>query len=462
MEINLRPYQQEAVAALCGGQRGLFLPYGGGKTLSSLVASTEMFPEEATTELRILVLCKAQNTTTWKDELEKWYPGAHAFQAIEGQTYTRMRAWEEVMSWYNRKIQVVAISYPMFQRHKEWFSHLITMDPHVIIADESLGFANIKTAIALRMAELEKLLPRATKMVLTGNPAPEHEMQLWTQLRFSAGEAFSRNYYSFREHYFVQAGFDYIIDQARRQEFYALLRKHSLWWPLSDIKRLREEAGYPSISYSTSSYDLSRVQQQRLQQLFSNWSYDFEEGVAEYDYTMSVLVKAQQICCGFAYNENGEPEIFLDPEKNPKYKTLKLIVADLMRELPSRKIILWRRFRVEDEILYDTMSKVCTVFVGPSDEARKAFEAYPGAAVIVMPTECCEGYNDLTCADTAIFVSADPSHNRKENAIGRTLRPSLHKHSCVHALDYFGKGSREEELWQILTNKTHAHREATS
>lgn len=131
--------------------------------------------------------------STWQDEAEKWDHIGLRFSTVLGSAKKRIEALERPADCYviNRE-NVVWLC--------EYYKYRLPFD--MLVVDESSSFKN---PAAKRFKALRKCLPCFERVViLTGTPAPNTLMDLWSQMYLlDRGEALGRTLTAYRSTYFV-------------------------------------------------------------------------------------------------------------------------------------------------------------------------------------------------------------------------------------------------------------------
>ena len=184
---KLRPYQVKAIDFVKSReQAGLFVDMGLGKTASMLHAALSL-PKPILLVGPIRVI-----ETVWEQETEEWpnLDGKFKFSLVRGTPKQRAKALEAEADIYlvNPEMLHEAID------QKEW---------KTLIIDESSMFKNPSTQRFKRLRKHLKKIPR--RYILTGTPAPNGLLNLWSQIFIlDLGERLTTSYYRFRQRFFHQ------------------------------------------------------------------------------------------------------------------------------------------------------------------------------------------------------------------------------------------------------------------
>lgn len=194
MKFIPHEYQQAAVEALESNERyGLFLDMGLGKTVTTLTAIQNLVYDRIEVRKVLIIAPKSVAESTWQDEAEKWDHIGLRFSTVLGSAKKRAEALARPADCYviNRE-NVVWLC--------EYYKYRLPFD--MLVVDESSSFKN---PAAKRFKAIRKCLPCFERVViLTGTPAPNTLMDLWSQMYLlDRGEALGRTITAYRTAYFV-------------------------------------------------------------------------------------------------------------------------------------------------------------------------------------------------------------------------------------------------------------------
>lgn len=189
-----RPYQRYAIRRIIDTPAvALLLDMGMGKTVSTLTAINELMFDRFEVH-RVLVIAPLRVAlSTWRDECEMWEHTRYLRISVAvGDLRTREEALAEEADIYviNRDVVKWLVGY---YRAKWPFD--------MVVVDESSSFKN---PASQRFRALRKVRPLVQRIVLlTGTPAPNGLMDLWSQLYLmDRGERLGRTLTEYRERYF--------------------------------------------------------------------------------------------------------------------------------------------------------------------------------------------------------------------------------------------------------------------
>ena len=198
MKFIPHDYQKMAIQKVLDTPRvGLFLDMGLGKTVITLTAINELmyWNFEITKVLVIAPLRVAEDT--WSRECQKWEHLKHIkIVKVLGKVTQREKALCDNGDVYiiNRE-NIVWLAKEMSKKGNNWYFDMVVIDE----------LSSFKSPKSQRFKALKKYIPLSKRVVgLTGTPAPNGFMDLWSQLYLiDGGERLGKTLTYYRERYFV-------------------------------------------------------------------------------------------------------------------------------------------------------------------------------------------------------------------------------------------------------------------
>lgn len=183
----------------------LFLDMGLGKTSITLTSISDMLDDFEFIRALIVAPLRVANTV-WHNEAKDWsHLNGLSFSIITGGLKERLAA-------LNKKADIYVIN----RENLSWLvNYYKSKWPFDLLAiDESTSFKN---PTSKRFRDLKKVLKYIKKrIILTGTPAPNGYMDLWSQIYIlDEGERLGKNITRFRNTYFDKdfMGFNYILKE---------------------------------------------------------------------------------------------------------------------------------------------------------------------------------------------------------------------------------------------------------
>lgn len=454
------PYQQRVLKDIAPDAyvRAIFLHYGAGKSWIALEHAIGKHDPTYSQRLIAIIFCKKRNIPTWRTEILKRCPRFNestlAPKIIEGKP-----PWGLPFT-YDRPTFLLISHHNIYTWEKEIATVIGQSNPRTLILDESTAIKNPKTKrtlAALRLARIHEDNPiieqlGGTRLILTGNPKPEGEHEIWSQIQFAYGSLnpFGDTYYRFLHRWFTKTDFAWALNLETRDLFYRTLRQCSAELTDTELRDFIEAVGIRNERYCIEYYDESHEQRTLLNKLYDTWSLpDGAGGEQEFEYTMQIQQKAQQIASGFYYSNDGKA-MYL--KQNPKLQLLVQVVGQLLTEIPHRKIIVWHHYKAELPGLVSQL-EYQGVVVGPVEEALLEFQENSHTHILVMPVTISQGFNELKHADTNIFYSNVYSQESRNQAESRIKRLGS-THSVATHIDLCSPRMADIEIVTALQSKS--------
>jgi SNF2 family DNA or RNA helicase len=186
-------YQAEAIDRLERFDHyGLFLDMGLGKTIITLTAIQNLIYDLFEVQRVLIIAPRTVAESTWQDEAGKWDHLSLRFSTVLGTAKQRIAA-----------LRMPADCYVINRENVVWLCELFKfrLPFDMVVVDESSSF---KSPTAKRFRALRKSLPCFSRVViLTGTPAPNNLVDLWSQIYLlDKGAALGRSVTAYREQYF--------------------------------------------------------------------------------------------------------------------------------------------------------------------------------------------------------------------------------------------------------------------
>jgi len=321
----------------------ILIPYGGGKSWVVLEAI------KRSKAYQVIILCKKRNIPTWIREIKKRL-GDPSIYSIVGSPHKRKKI---MATSADIGLFIWLVPYPSLHNIIKQMKDLILTGHQLyidwIVADESTTIKNPGATTTRAALQLSKMYPDARKAILTGNVAPETFKEVWSQFAFCDIKRFGSTYYRFLRRWFVLGEFNqWALDLGKKDQFLDLLTRMSFMLTHLEYRELMKR--FPKSRYVIEHYKCTSQQKKLLKQLYKDWELPIGKSALEqYNYVITLGTKAQQICSGFYYTE-GDTITLAGP--NNKARLLRAVVSDLLRENEHRKIIVWRKFKEEDALIY--------------------------------------------------------------------------------------------------------------
>ena len=193
---DLHEYQIEATVFVRVMKRcALFLDMGLGKTIIVLTVMVDMLDDLLVTNVLVIAPLRVANTV-WVQEARAWTHTKGLSMAVATGTAADRKAA------LDKRADITVIN----RENVVWLVLNFPWRWDMVVIDESTGF---KSRGAKRFRALRSVLPKIDVMVLlTGTPAPNGLMDLWSQMYLiDGGQRLFKTLTNFRNRFFTQVGF---------------------------------------------------------------------------------------------------------------------------------------------------------------------------------------------------------------------------------------------------------------
>ena len=227
-----------------------------------------------------------------------------------------------------------------------------------VIIDESQVMKNMTAQITNELLQLIDVIPH--RFVLSGTPTPNHNSEIFPQMKFVDSEVFGNNYYGFQARYFHQDMKNphrwYQTDEDK-EAYFNRLRDKSVFLKKEDCVDL------PPKVFELRRFDLGKEQKT----YYKNMLKDIQDNINEwskFEFTAK-LMKLREVTSGFVINKDNTITDFDNNKEN--------LLKEVIEEIGNEPIIIWCQFQHEIETLADKFGGVgltsklvicdCTSFV---------------------------------------------------------------------------------------------------
>lgn len=427
IEYNLSPflreYQKKIVnIALNNGCYGIFSDTGTGKTIMGL--------EIANHYNKTLILCPLSVIeTAWIDDCNKFYP----------QT-TIVNVWgnsrKHRLEMLNINSQIYVMNYESFKILR---NEIRKLQFDCVIVDESSVMKNMSSQITTMLLELTSCIQH--RFVLSGCPTPNHNSEIFPQIKFVNAELFGNNYYGFLARYFHQDmsnPHNWFQTDEDKERYYARLSKKAIFLKKNDCVDLPEKV------FEIQQFEMADKQKKHYQDMID----DIKENInqwSKFEFTAK-LMKLREITSGFIINKDTSIITF----DNNKEQLLKKIVS----EIGNEPIIVWCQFQYEIETLAKKFNGVGLTSKSKNrDDIIRAFKNNEIKLLFTHPKLIGKGLTFTNCTYN-IYYSISFSYEEFKQSQDRIHRIGQNN-KCTYII-LQAKDTIEEKIYGCLQRKGNA------
>lgn len=451
---GLYRHQREAIefAVRNDGNCALFHDPGLGKTRTVL----EVFKHYRQTDpgLRLLVVCPLSLVNSaWGEDIRRFTDFTYEpFKEMNGEVP-----------------DIVIINYEslLSKRYLPGILKLIRSHDFMCVLDES---SRLKSN---RSKTTETLLAMADKfkhrIVASGTPMPNSELELWGQISFIQPDVFSSSFYSFRNTHFhlerngrvmhmngqrltsadmrrfLSTGWHYAISKENRRSLMEEIQPFTHWVRKEDALDLPEKID------QVREVALSTREQKAYDEMEEYLVTEIEGEEIAAQVALAKLMKLRQATSGFFYNREGTG---VEIGNSTKLKELE----EILEELGPQPVIIWVQFRQEVETIERLLSEkygadqVATLYAETKDkdDSINRFKNNRVRYLIAHPKSAAHGLTFVNCS-VMVFYNLDYSYETHAQARDRIHRIGQ-KSSCLY-IYIMAQGTIDEVLLRVLQRK---------
>ena len=419
----LYKYQKKIVnSALNAECFGIFSDTGTGKAAMGL--------EIAVHYDKTLILCPLSVIeTAWIDDCHRFYPNQ-----------TIINVWGSSKTDRLKKLHTDSHIYVMnYESFKILRNEIRKMQFDCLIVDESSVMKNMSSQITIMLLDIAATIPH--RFVLSGCPTPNHNSEIFPQMKFVDPELFGNNYYGFLARYFHQDMANphnwYQTDEDK-ERYYARLSDKSIFLKKEDCVDLPEKV------FEIRKFDLAKKQREYYD---SVW-FDIQSNInhwSKFEFTAK-LMKLREITSGFIINKDKTITDFA----NNKEEALKDVIA----EIGNQPIIVWCQFTHEIDTLAEKFGGVgLTSSTKNRDEIIRKFKNNEIKLLFTHPKLIGKGLTFANCTYN-IYYSLSFSYEEFKQSQDRIHRIGQNNKCTYIVLQ--ANNTIEEKIYNCVQRKGNA------
>jgi SNF2 family DNA or RNA helicase len=323
----LYKYQKEIINdALNEGSYGIFMDTGTGKTPTGL--------EIANHYNKTLVICPLSIIeSAWIEDCNRFYPN----KTIISLWHTSKK---KRLEFLNIDADIYVIN---FEGLKTIFNEISQKDFNCVIVDESSKMKNHKSQITQYLLKLAEFIPH--RFVLSGCPTPNHNSEIFAQMKFVNPDVFGNNYYGFLAKYFSQ-------DMENPHKWYQTQENKDTYFNRLSIQskfiRKNDCVDLPDKVFQIRRFELLKEQKQ----YYDNILQDIKDNINQwnkFEFTAK-LMKLREVTSGFVIDKDSNTVEF-DTQKDNE-------LSSVLEDLGDKQVIVWCQFIHEIERLANKFNGV--------------------------------------------------------------------------------------------------------
>jgi len=408
----LMQHQKEgAEFALTHPRHGFFWDTGTGKTIHGL----EIYKQKGVKTLVVCPLSIIENA--WIEDAEKFCPEINIINLWDLKRKSTSRSGK---MRYQKALESCDIAVINFDRFRIMRKELQDVGFKMLIIDESSKMKNSK---AKTTKELIKFADTILFVYLfSGTPAPNSELEYYSQVRILDQSILSSSFYAFRNRYFIQkgfGGFTWEMNPEMRQDFLNKLAT------VSSVIRKHDVLDLPEKTINIRQVFLSKAEMSAYREMEKHMLLEIGDSEVLAANAAVKVMKLREGTSGFFIDEDGE----VISTGISKLEEL----TELLEEIGKHQVVIWTNFHHEAE-------SICTILQGQAEtfaradgtinqdkknQAIKDFKAGNVQYLIGHPASIGHGIT-LTNCSYMIYFSLSYSYELQSQSQDRIYRKGQH------------------------------------
>lgn len=424
MSPHLYGYQKEiANKALNHGSYGLFMDTGTGKTTTFLEIANHLGG-------KTLVLCPLSVIETgWIDDCRKFYPNLRIVNCWATSKQKRLEL-------LNTDADIYVMNYESFKIIK---NEILKAGFNTICIDESSAMKNMKSQITSDILQVLDKIPH--RFVLSGCPVPNHNSEIFPQMKLVNPEIFGNNYYGFLARYFHQDLSNphyWYQTQEDKDKYFKRLSEQSVFLKKEDCVDL------PDKIFQFKRFLLGREQRQYYDDIVNDIREHINEW-SKFEFTAK-LMKLREVVSGFVINKDKSVTDFYTEKDN--------VLRETLEEIGDHQVVVWCQFQYEIERLARKFGGVgLTSASKDRDNIIRRFKNGDIKTLFVHPQLLGKGLTFTNCS-YSVYYSLSFSYEEFKQSQDRIHRIGQ-KNKCTYII-LQGEKTIDERIYACLDRKESA------
>jgi SNF2 family DNA or RNA helicase len=432
----------------------LLFEMGTGKTRTALEVLRARMNENRKI-LRTLIVGPSAVVYNWRDEIQKYtkIPLDKVF-VLQGALTDRLKMVNVLP-----KDSIFITNYEALANQK-FASAFLSYPPEFLILDEShrvKGPTALRTKALIKISDQMGNLAVKYRMILTGTPVLNNEMDLFAQYRIlDGGKRLGKNFFEFRARYFEDKN-KFMPKHAHFPKWVTKLSaKEDLKKLISQISihAAKDEClDLPPLVRTMIPVDMSLEQKRAYNDMKSDFLAVCKDGVAVAQLAITKALRMQQILSGFMKLDDGSVYRF---NANPRAAALEELLEDIT---PKNKVIVWSVFHEDHEVVRNICKKLGIQYAELTGEIKdkqgqiNAFQSDDGVRVMVASQAAGGTGVNLTAANYMIYFSRGYSLEHDLQSEARAYRGGSERHTSITRIDLVSEGTLDVAVLKALQSK---------
>lgn len=309
----------------------------------------------------------------------------------------------------------------------------------MVIVDES---SFVKSPKAQITKDLTKFCENVDHVYLmSGTPAPNSELEYYSQCRIIDPTVFGRSEWKFRNQWFYEYGFKWVMFPSKREEFNERLARC-----MSSVRK-DDVLDLPEATWNIRAVELNSAEKQAYREMLKTLIAVVNDKEISAANAAVKIMKLRQITSGFLIDDEGRVNTFGKSKLN--------VLEELLEEIGNKQVVIWTQFQQEARIIKDVLKDRAGVVNGeiPQDERSDYIARFKEGSLqylIAHPRSAGHGLT-FTNASYAVYFSADHSYESWKQAADRINRYGQQNRITYYSL--IVPESIDEVIYRCLQGK---------
>lgn len=383
---------------------------------------------------------------------------------------------------------IFLINYEMIIHREKEIIKMLKTGFWMAVLDESSKIKNYSAQSTKAILKLSKYF--AYRIVMSGTPAPNSELEYWPQIQFVEPDRLGSSFTAFRSQYFqLQNRYSgavyngpvtsraHAAELFRKCEYKITTKKReelmSKIMTISHMAKKKDCLDLPDMIDEVRKIEMNPAQLKQYKKMEQELVIWIKDQQIAAPVALTKIMKLRQITSGFVYNEFGEA-LDLNPNMNEYFTGDPPLAMDLgnekikelfnvIDEAGDQPILIWIQFHWElikiCHELYQKFGPNKVVTLSSMNKDRdgsiSAFRDGNARFLVAHPRSAAHGLTFVNCA-LQIFFSMDYSLENYEQARARIHRAGQTK-NCTY-VHLIAKDSIDERIYNVLREKGDAQR----
>ncbi len=425
----LMKHQEKAASYLFGTPRYLiYHDIGTGKTITAI----ELVKQKQVKTLVVCPLGIIENA--WVEDIAKF---AHEINVTNLWKAKKNKNLDFALSL---DFHIAIINFESFRTEAKALSQA---GFQMLIIDESSKCKDARSQITKALVEFSENMDYVYE--LSGNPAPNSEMEYFSQVKMVDPMLYGKSFYSFRNKYFYSCGyggFKWKMKEEMRKDFLEKLSS------ISEVIRKEDVLDLPERTLNIRKVYLSTVERKVYETMKKDLLIEFNGMEVVAANAAVKQMKLREGTSGFYLDEDSKV-ISVGQSKLNELK-------ELLEEIGNHQVIIWTHFHHEadmvEKLLGGDYGRVDGTVKNQTikDETVKDFKKGKFQYLISHPASLGHGVTLVNCTYT-IYFSLSHSWEMFEQSMGRIYRKGQTNKCSYYFL--IADCSVDEIIWRALQEK---------